>query len=173
MRPLVLATLVALAAGCTYVRPAPLATAAGRAEVNDRASGRAAVLTFADGSRVEAWSARVAADSVTWAAHGGRGGAAPTTSLIEVRVVDRGRGGVEGAGLGAAVGSGVGLVLGALAETVGGGSGFVPVSPAEGIALSTLAFGAVGAGVGLVGGFDRGTQIVYLPTIHPAPPPRE
>ena len=110
---------------------------------------------------------------MTWAGRDGRGGAAPTSALVEVRVVDRGRGGVEGAGLGAAVGSGVGLVLGALAVAVDGGSGFVVFSPAEGIALSTLTFGAVGAGVGLVGGVDRGAQTVFIPTGHPAPPPRE
>ena len=158
LRPALAVSL--LLAGCTHVRPAPLASGDGRSEVNDRARTAEAVVVVADGERARARALHLAPDLATWTdPETGSVRSAPTGDLVSVRFVDRGRGGVEGAGLGLLAGAGVGLVLGTLVA-VTDESGPI-LTPAEGVAFSALGFGLVGAGVGAVGGFDRGSQTVY------------
>lgn len=158
-----LALLALVLAGCTHVQPAPLSTPEGRAAVTDRAVGKTVTLVFAGGESARAYAPAVAADSVTWwDAEGGGARSAPTAALAEVRFVDRGRGAFEGLGLGFAVGAGFGAALGTLVGLTDGG-GFLSLTPVEGALLGAAGWGQLGAGVGLVGGLDRGSQAVYRP----------
>ncbi|MDT7856570.1 hypothetical protein RQM47_07955 [Rubrivirga sp. S365] len=148
-------------AGCTHIQPAPLASAGGRSDVNDRARTADATVVLADGERARARALHLAPDLATWTdPQTGAARSAPTADLLSVRFVDRARGGAEGAGLGLLAGAGVGLALSALV-VASGDTG--PLEPAEGAALITSAFGLIGAGVGAVGGLDRGSQAVYRP----------
>ena len=157
VRPALAAGL--LLAGCVHTQPAPLASAGGRAEVNDRARTADAAVVLADGERTRARALHLAPDLATWTdPETGAARSAPTGDLVSVRFVDRGRGGLEGAGLGLLAGAGVGLVL-STAAVVSGDAG--PIAPAEGVVLIASTFGLVGAGVGVVGGLDRGSQRVY------------
>ena len=158
-----------LLAGCVHTQPAPLASAGGRSEVNDRARTADAAVVLADGEQARARALHLAPDLATWTdPETGAARSAPTGDLVSVRFADRGRGGREGAGIGLLAGAGYGLALGVLAVAVDDGAGLVFVTPAEGVALSALGFGLVGAVAGGVGGLDRGSQLVYRAPPAPA-----
>lgn len=79
---------------------------------------------------------------------------------------------MEGAGIGFLVGAGVGLALGT--AVVATGDAF-PLTTTESIALPMISFGAIGAGVGLIGGVDKGSATVFeaVPApLSPSTPPR-
>lgn len=162
LRPAAVLVLAGCAlAGCTHTQPAPLASAGGRSDVNGRARTADATVVLAGGERARARALHLAPDLATWTdPETGAARSAPTADLVSVRFVDRARGGAEGAGLGLLAGAGVGLALSALA-VASGDTG--PLGPAEGTARVTSAFGLIGAGVGAVGGLDRGSQAVYRP----------
>ena len=164
LRPALAVTL--LLAGCVHTHPAPLASADGRSEVNDRARTADAVVVLDGGEQARARALHLAPDLATWTdPKTGAARSAPTGDLVSVRFVDRGRGGLEGAGLGLLAGAGVGLVL-STAAVVSGDTG--PIAPAEGVVLIASTFGLIGAGVGVVGGLDRGSQLVYRAPPAPA-----
>jgi hypothetical protein len=105
-------------------------------------------------------------DSTSWRAPSGDVVSVPTSEVIALRLEtpDRGRGALEGFGLGlvaGAIGGGLFMGLVAGAEDSDPDSGFVVVTPGEAIAIGAAGLGVVGGVVGLAVGAVRGSRTLY------------
>jgi hypothetical protein len=158
--PLLCARLVVLAAlvlaGCTHHRPLDAASPESRSHVNARAEGEYALVTLHGGEEAPARGLHVAPDVTTWLdSDTGEARSVPTTSLASVRFTDRGRGVLEGIGLGTAIGFAFGTVAGTLDDS----GGIVQFSPL----LIGAGYGMAGFLVGIAVGAERGSRTVYAP----------
>jgi hypothetical protein len=161
-----LVVVAALAlAGCTHHRPLDTASPESRTHVNTRAEGESALVTLHDGEEVRARSLHVAPDVTTWLdPETGEMRSIPTNDLVSVRFTDRGRGVLEGIGLGTAIGFAFGVGVGAGAYLGLGGNdgvGIIQVSPAGGVLIVGAGFGLIGLFIGGVAGVDRGSYTVH------------
>jgi hypothetical protein len=164
-----LVIVVALAlAGCTHSRPLEPASPESRTHVNARAEGESALVTLHDGEEAHARSLHVAPDVTTWLdPDTGEMRSVPTSDLAFVRFTDRGRGVLEGTGIGTAigfafgVGVGAGAYLGLEENDDGSNLGFIQVSPAGGVLIVGAGFGLIGLLIGGIAGVDRGSYTVY------------
>jgi len=167
--PLLGARLVVVAAlalaGCTHSRPLDTTSPESRTHVNARAEGESARLTLHGGEEVRAHGLHVAPDVTTWLdPDTGEMRSAPTGDLASVRFTDRGRGVLEGIGLGTAIGFAFGVSVGAGAYLGLGesdGASVIQVSPAGGVLIVGAGFGLIGLFIGGVAGVDRGSYTVY------------
>ncbi len=166
-RPLVrcvtaLAGLAVVLQGCTAVHSVEVQGRSneanwGLSEINERASTRRARLFLGDGRRLTAGGLRVETDSTSWIADG-RYETVATSAVTRVQFVERGRGALEGLGLG--------LLSGAV---VGGVIGFVSYNGPDFLAGSRGESAVVGAGLlsylttplGLLLGVAEGHREVY------------
>ena len=159
----VLAVLVL--AGCTHSHPLNAASPESRSHVNARAEQKSALVTLYDGEEVRARSLHVAPDVTTWLdPKTGTMRSVPTSELASVRFTDRGRGVLEGLGLGTAIGVVSGAVVGAYAEANGDEGGYVSIE-VPGAILGGAVFGSLGLLIGGIAGVDRGSYTVYTPPV--------
>jgi hypothetical protein len=155
-RLLVLAALTL--AGCTHSRPFDTASPASRAAVNTRAESESALVTLHDGEQVRVRGLHIAPDATTWIdPNTGVMRSVPTSELASVRCTDRGRGVLEGIGLGTALGTGLGLLVGSALGA--SDEGFL--TRTEWTLLIGSVFGGAGATIGGLAGLDRGSYTVY------------
>jgi hypothetical protein len=76
------------------------------AEINAQGTRQTALVTLSDGQQVRATALRVSPDSTSWVySASGHAARVPTTDVIRVEFTSRGRGALEGAGVGLAVGA--------------------------------------------------------------------
>lgn len=149
---LLLAALAALT-GCTHTRPADLASAATRAEINARAERGYPVLHLAGQRGRQVRALRLEADTTTWIdKKTGEFRAAPTADVAAVAFRRDGYGALEGIGIGVAVGATLGAVIGAT-----DGDGFFDFTPAAAAAL----YAAAGLEIGALAGAIRSDRVVY------------
>jgi hypothetical protein len=156
--PLLCARLVVLAAlvlaGCTHHRSLDAASPESRSHVNARAEGESALVTLDVGEEIRARGLHVAPDVTTWLdSDTGEARSVPTTSLASVRFTDRGRGVLEGIGLGTAIGFAFGTVAGLYSDD----GGIIQFSPL----LIGAGYGFIGLVIGYVVGNERGSRAVY------------
>lgn len=158
--PCVLAAL--LLVGCNHSRSlAPDAVS--------RQTGRAgswvssATVALASGERARVRSLHVAPDVTTWVdPETGTARSVPTAEVASVQLLNRRRGALEGAGLGAVAGAVGGAALGVVAVSNGwwGSAGDFPGDAFFVIAGSTNG-ALIGAGAGGALGLLRGSRTVY------------
>lgn len=147
-RLLALVVVAAPLASCVTVHPVPLGSPEGRAEVNERAAGRVAVVRVTGERPREVRGLRLGPDSTTWVdRRTGRAHAAPTAAVSSVAVK---RGGaarrlLTGAAVGAAAGGLLGTLLGAA-----DGDGWFSFDPAPAEALGALGGAYYGGAVGVL-----------------------
>ena len=150
--PLLLAMLAALA-GCTHTRPADLASAETRAEINARAERGHPVLHLVGRRGRQVRALRLEADTTTWIdKKTGELRAAPTADVEAVAFRRDGYGALEGLGVGVAVGAALGAYIGAT-----DGDGFFDFTTAAAAAI----YGAAGLEVGALAGAIRSDRVVY------------
>jgi hypothetical protein len=146
--------------GCSSTRIASTGDDLGT--VNLLAERRVAHVTLAGGEIVRARALLIEADSVSWVdARTGEFRTAATPQVREVRFTSRGRGALEGAGLGAAIGGGA---LGGLFTLgmVASGWSWEWGGMISGAVLGLPIGAAAGAGMG-----ERSTYVIDLPASAP------
>lgn len=154
MLALLLGTVLA---GCIHTQSLHVSSPAERAAFNARAEGTEARIALVDGTTSTGHSVRVAPDVTRWTDPQTGPRSAPTSEIASIRYVDRGRGALEGAGLGF-VGGGL---FGGLVGTDGGAEPdemeLFTVTPEQ----ILLGFAIVGTVIGTFVGMARGSRIVY------------
>ena len=167
MRSLLLVLLIAAASGCTHTRTLDPAAPSGFAGLNARAHD-AATVCLADGRRFAVRSVHVAPDVTTGlSVDTGRAVAVPTDSVASVTFRSRGRGLVQGLGIGLAAGAG-GAAVGALLSRGNA------VDAGWGASVGGLVVAVPALTVGGVAGWVQGSDRVYLaPQAGPCPPADE
>ena len=161
-----LVVVAALAlAGCTHSRSLDAASPESRTHVNARAEEEFALVTLHDGEEVRARGLHVAPDVTTWLdPDTDEMRSVPTSNLASVRFTDRGRGVLEGTGIGTAIGFAFGVGVGAgayLGLEENDGISIIQVSPAGGVLIVGAGFGFLGLLIGGVAGLDGGSRTVY------------
>lgn len=152
-----IALLAALLGGCAHTHPFNPAMPEGRAEFNAQSGRRSTIVVLTSGERAEAQALRLDAVEASWInPETGEARSVPLAEVRTVRVPARGRGALEGFAIGVGIGAGLGL----LAVVVGEGRGPSLGAPSMGVAVGggTLAFGMIGALVGVVSG-----RTLYVP----------
>ena len=144
-------------AGCTHTQPLHVSSPAERAAFNAQAEGTEARIALVDGTPSTGHSVRVAPDVTRWTDLQTGPRSAPTSEIASIRYVDRGRGALEGAGLGL-VGGGL---IGGLVGTDGGAEPdemeVFTVTPEQ----ILLGFAIIGTVIGAVVGMARGHRTIY------------
>lgn len=141
MRFALLLATAALMTGCTTTRTLDPSVSALRSDVNERAARHPAVVTLASGERVPAASLHLAPDVTTWLdPTTGQGRSVETEAIVSIRITDRGRGTLQGAGAGlsvAAVAAGVALAAYPTNDWVTNSDAALLVGVGTGVPLAT------------------------------------
>ena len=153
---------------CTHTRTVEVASPEAQRAINVRVERRTARVALAGGSAVSVRALHVAPDVTTWIDPAtGKTGSAPTAEVVSVQFTNRGRGLLEGLGLGLVVGAGGGALVGlATYEEPRPGELCIFCSRSDSALLGAVFFGMVGTGLGGLIGLARGSRIVHI-----APPP--
>lgn len=151
--PVLLATLVLLATGCSTTHRVSHDPSNGYGKVTNAAAGETARIHLRDGRTTKLDNLYVDADSTTGVTPQGTKRAFPTSAVREIEIVNRGKGILQGAGIGA-----IPLAIGGLlgASTASGGPNDLPLVP---IAIAFLSLPGTFVG-GIIGGI-RGARETY------------
>jgi hypothetical protein len=163
-------TLVAVLAGCAHVQPVGGPQGLDVADLNEKLSGRMALVRLADGTELLAHDVTVSGDSVSLRRERSPGDSSPwpertprvlPISEVDSIVVERtGRGALEGALAGFGAGALVGAGMGAAAFEPSGGDLLI-TSAGDAAVLGALFGGMLGTGAGLLIGASVGSSDVY------------
>ncbi len=150
---LLLVCTVALASGCKTIHPQTAATPQGRALINERAEGEDATLIFRHGGKVQARSLRVMRDSLTWL--DSETSSVRDAALCEVAAISfyTTRHVWRNAELG--------LLIGAFGGYIAGYTSVFSTRHEAGV-FGAIAFGIIGAAIGVMVGIDHTNKDVYL-----------
>jgi hypothetical protein len=156
----VLALLVVVG-GCTHssmVNPLDLEACL---RLNDEVGNRESVLTLADGKEHQTRGLILTPDSTSWFdSHGGKLRTVATTEVVEVAVVKRSGGALEGLRIGLLTGTLVGASLGLVDSNAGAGI-LAPWGAGQRAALCGSLLGGLGGVVGFPLGGGVGSRDVY------------
>lgn len=160
IRLLLLATLL-LATGCTHQQPLRLDEVGRLARFNAQATEQIAVVTLSDGETHSARSLQVTPDLTSWIDPGSNAVmSVPTHDVADVRLRDRGKGALDGLGLGVVIGGLTGAVIG-LASGDDDPDLLFAFKASEKAMVGGIGLGLLGGIVGLVVGGVAGSEEVY------------
>ena len=164
LRACLIVIAAALLTGCTHTRTFDAYSLETRATVNKRAERATSTVVLISGEQVTARSLHVAPDVTTWVdPKNGEVRSAPTAEVASVRFTSRGRGVLEGLGIGFAVGIGLGALVGADIGTNNDGTASNAAAGAlVGAVLLGVPFGVPSAGIGGLVGLAVGSKTKYV-----------
>lgn len=150
--------LAALFIGCTHNHFVRSTSSANYASLNERGRRHQAIITLANGRELTAYKLRFAPDSTSWVdPHTQRPIAVQTAEVSNIRFVSRGKGALEGFGLGLLIGA----LSGAMIGLAGRDYPEVSFTAEEKALLGGIAFGALGGSIGLPVGRAVGSKDIY------------
>lgn len=158
-------SMLVVFAGCTHTRVLTADSPDALAEINQRGERSTASVTLITGETVSARSLHFAPDLVTWIdPQTGATTSSHTSDVGSVRFMSRGRGALEGLGVGFLTGAVVGGLVFFLAESGGADcqSCILDFSPGEAALLGIIVIGVPGAAVGGLVGAGRGSRRVFV-----------
>lgn len=166
----VLATcLLLMISGCTHTRVLPPDA---RAEINQRGQQSTATLKLNTGERITTRSLHFAPDVVSWVDPvTGRAASRTVTEIVSVQFTKRGRGALQGLGIGLVAGVLIGAVVFVIDEHNTDPCTefcfFLDPSPGEAAVIGAVLVGVPSALLGAAIGGARGSREVFLVAPHP------
>lgn len=146
--------------GCTSTRVVDTQAPSPYAEVNEAVQGRVVQVQLADGRALQATDLDVAPDVASYVDADGQMHTVATDRIEQIRLIQHGRGALEGIGIGLLTGGGGGALVGLMsASTCGKDDWFC--GPGFNAAVFGTLFGAIGGAIGLISGTVRGHRTVY------------
>ncbi len=155
LRACLIVIAAALLTGCTHTRTFDAYSQETRETGNKRAERATSTVVLLSGEQVRARSLHVAPDVTTWVdPKNGEVRSVPTAEVASVRFTSRGRGVLDGLGIGFAVGIGIGALLGAADSGI--------FTPANGALFGAIFFSVPGTGIGGLVGLAVGSKTKYV-----------